>query len=139
MAVLALEQFPYSWVEIHTTFGRVRCSNQSSRTNTCSIRQNFKREFAIFIWCGCKIVHWTVCTYASLYLKVMMSRMSKVEKEYLWYQGKQFSSLCVPCTCRMHEKKKKKKRGKEEDHLIFKDHVIVYTDEMARLSMLRQS
>lgn len=33
---------------------------------------------------------------------------------------------------------KKKKRGKEENHLIFKDSVIVHTDEIARLSMLRQ-
>lgn len=32
---------------------------------------------------------------------------------------------------------KKKKRGKEENH-IFKDSVIVHTDEIARLSMLRQ-
>lgn len=34
-------------------------------------------------------------------------------------------------------RRKKKKRGKEENH-IFKDSVIVHTDEIARLSMLRQ-
>lgn len=45
--------------------------------------------------------------------------------------------FCVPYMWRMHEIKKKM-RGKEENHRIFQDSVIVYIDEMARLSMLRQ-
>lgn len=66
--------------------------------------------------------------------------MSKVEKKNIYDTRENNSApFCVPCIWRMHEiKKRRKKRVKEENHLIFQDCVIVYTDEMARLSMLRQ-
>lgn len=64
-------------------------------------------------------------------------KVKKGEKNIYGTGENNSAAICVPCMGRMHERKKKK-RGKEENHLIFKDCVIVYTDEMARLSVLRQ-
>lgn len=110
MTVLAPEQLHYSWVEIHTISGALS-SNHSGRSNSCSIRQNFKIEFTIFIWSGCKIVCWTVCSFASLYLKVIKSR--KVKRTFMLL-GKtiQLPSVSHACAECMREKKKEGKGGK---------------------------
>lgn len=138
MAVLALEQFPYSWVEIHTTFGRVRCSHQSSRTNTCSIRQNFKESLPFLYDVVVKLCIELFALMHPYTWKLWCQECQKWKRNI--YDTRENNS--APSVSHAHAecmRKKKKKRGKEEDHLIFKDHVIVYTDEMARLSMLRQS
>lgn len=98
MTVLALEQLHYSLVEIHN-FWNTQVFQSEWQIKFIFDWTGLQNRVYLFIWRGCKDVCWTLCSFVSLYLRVIKSRMSKVEKRKFMVPGKTIQLPSVSHTC----------------------------------------